>query len=132
MSKYILAVDQGTSSSKAILLDTSSEIVASSENVPATSCCPRPGWVECQPEEMFSSVVQACRSVVNKVGISPRDIACVGLANQGETIIAFDRDGGTPVYPAISWQAGAALNLSISNKVSTPYTTGCGVLAIWV
>lgn len=104
MSGYILAVDQGTSSSKAIIIDQNARIVAVSENVSMTPHYPQAGWVEYQPEEILSSVIQACRSVLNKANIAPQEIACVALANQGETVIAFDRDSGASIYPAISWQ----------------------------
>ena len=111
MSKYILAVDQGTSSSKALIIDQNARIVAVSENIPITPNCPRPGWVEYQPEEMLSSVIQACRSLVSKVNIASQEIACIALANQGETVIAFDRENGDPIYPAISWQDKRSLKI---------------------
>lgn len=104
MPGYILAVDQGTSSSKAIIIDQNARIVAVSENVAITPHYPQAGWVEYQPEEILSSLIQACRSVLNKANIVPQEITCVALANQGETVIAFDRDSGAPIYPAISWQ----------------------------
>lgn len=111
MSNYILALDQGTSSSKAIIIDHDSRIVAASEKSPITPRYLKTGWVEYQPEEILNSVVQAIRSVIKAAKLTLTEIACMGLANQGETVIAFNRENGEPLYPAISWQDKRGLKI---------------------
>ncbi len=109
--KYILALDQGTTSSKAIILDREANIVAVSGNFPIPVQSPRAGWVEYDPEHMLQSLVDAGRDVVKAAMIHPSEIAIVGLANQGETVIAFDKKSGDPICRAISWQDRRTLDI---------------------
>lgn len=102
--RYIMAIDQGTTSSKAILLDHEANVLAVSDNAYVEPLYPRAGWVEYDPRRILESVLEAGWSVIKLAGILPSEIAMIGLANQGETVIAFHRDKGEPVYPAISWQ----------------------------
>lgn len=104
--QYILAIDQGTTSTKALVMDLAGRVVGTSwpARFAVEPCYPRPGWVEFAPEQMLRSVLESARTAVRSAGLSLRDIAGIGLANQGETVIAFDADTGRPVYPAISWQ----------------------------
>jgi len=102
--RYILAIDQGTTSSKAIVLSRNGEIVSVSKGFPIDSIYPQPGWVEYDPGQMFQSVCDAARDAVDKASLTFSDITAIGLANQGETTIAFDRRDGSPIGNAISWQ----------------------------
>jgi len=100
----ILAIDQGTTSTKAIVVDESGSIRATSGNFGITALHPKPGWVEFDPEQMLGSVVAAAEDALDRAGLRRGDVAAVGLANQGETVIAFDAELGQPIHNAISWQ----------------------------
>src|SRR6476660_2303336 len=102
----ILAIDQGTTSTKALVIDEDGQILGSSG--PATfnveSSYPRSGWVQCDPFQLLESVLQSAQAALSNAKLKASDIAAIGLANQGETVIAFDAHTGFPVCPAISWQ----------------------------
>lgn len=105
MARHILAIDQGTTSTKAVVLDDSGRIVGRSRGDRRLEpSCPRRGWVEYDPGAILASLRDAARSAIAEAGLDPGHIAAVGLANQGETVIAFDADSGEPIGPAISWQ----------------------------
>jgi len=99
--KYILAVDQGTTGSRACLYNKSGERVASAYEE-FQQYFPHPGWVEHDPQEIWKSVYNAVQKVL--VNIPGHDIAAVGITNQRETTVIWDRETGKPVYPAIVWQ----------------------------
>lgn len=103
---YILAIDQGTTSTKAVVLDRAGRVAGTSDGArhAVTATHPRAGWVEHDPEQILATVIASARAAVGDAGLDFADIAAVGLANHGETVVAFDRADGTPVYPAISWQ----------------------------
>jgi glycerol kinase len=103
MSEFILAVDQGTTNTTAAILDAHARIVTLSDSFPLTAQRMGPEMIEYEPDELLASVRQAVRSVLKKSGIPARSIRGMGLANQGETVIAFDRATGAPVHRAISW-----------------------------
>jgi glycerol kinase len=103
MGKYILSLDQGTSSSRAILFNRSGEIVATSQKEFHQSY-PQPGRVEQDPLEIYSSQLEVARLVIQKAGATPADIHAIGITNQRETTIVWDKTTGIPVYPAIVWQ----------------------------
>ena len=104
-AQHILAIDQGTTSTKAIVIDCRGRIIGRSRAAERiTPRYPRPGWVEYDPAQILDSVCQSARSAVSDAGISFEQVAGIGLANQGETVIAFDADSGEPIHPAISWQ----------------------------
>ena len=103
MKKYILALDQGTSSSRAIIFDHDGTPVAVSQKE-FTQHFPRPGWVEHDPEEIWESESGVMLDVVSKCGIDPSEIAAIGITNQRETTIVWDAQTGKPVYNAIVWQ----------------------------
>jgi len=103
VSEFILAVDQGTTNTKAAILDEHARIVAISDSFPVTPVRAGPGLVEYEPADLLQSVIGAVHSVVERSGVCTRSIRGVGFANQGETVIAFDRATGTPVHRAISW-----------------------------
>lgn len=100
---YLLAIDQGTTSSRAILFNGAGEMqqVAQQE---FTQIFPEDGWVEHDPEEIWSSTVQVVKDVLAKQAISPSDIAGVGITNQRETTLIWDKNTGKPIYNAIVWQ----------------------------
>ena len=106
VSQTILAVDQGTTSTKAILVADDGTVVATSapQQFAIEPHYPRPGWVEYDPEEIWQTVCASGQAAIRNLGVRPNAIRCVGLANQGETVVAFDSETGQPVYPAISWQ----------------------------
>ncbi|MCZ6570799.1 MAG: glycerol kinase GlpK [Deltaproteobacteria bacterium] len=101
---YVLALDQGTTSSRAILFDHAGRIVAS-EAHEFTQHFPKPGWVEHDPEEIWDSQLRALRGTVSRAGIGFDEIAAIGITNQRETTVVWDRESGEPVYPAIVWQS---------------------------
>ena len=101
--KYILALDQGTTSSRVALVDEKENIVSVlSREFP--QIYPREGWVEHDPMDIWSSQYGVMMETVAKSGISPRDIAAIGITNQRETTILWDKTTGKPVYNAIVWQ----------------------------
>ncbi len=110
MEKYILALDQGTSSSRAILFNTRGQPVAA-ESQPFTQIYPKPGWVEQNPDEIWSSQLIAARAALRKSGVSPEQIASIGITNQRETTIVWDRHTGRPVCNAIVWQCRRTASL---------------------
>ena len=103
MAKYVLALDQGTTSSRAIVFDKKGNIVAKAQKE-FDQIYPAAGWVEHDPMEILFSQFQAVTSVFASGGIKPEDIAAIGITNQRETTIMWDRETGKPVYNAIVWQ----------------------------
>jgi glycerol kinase len=103
MKKYILALDQGTTSSRAILFDHSGRIQSIAQKE-FTQIFPKAGWVEHDPMEIWSSQVSVASEARLKIGASPAEIAAIGITNQRETTIVWDRETGIPVYNAIVWQ----------------------------
>lgn len=101
--KYILSLDQGTTSSRAVLFDENQKITAISQRE-FTQYYPKEGWVEHNPMEIWSSQYSVVTEAVAKSGIAPSDIAAIGITNQRETTIVWERDSGKPVYNAIVWQ----------------------------
>jgi glycerol kinase len=100
---YVLALDQGTTSSRAILFDQDGAIAAVAQKE-FTQFYPQPGWVEHDPMEILSSQLACAVEALGKVGARPRDLAAIGITNQRETVIVWDRASGKPVHPAIVWQ----------------------------
>lgn len=103
MKEYILALDQGTSSSRAILFDRAGHPKAVSQKE-FTQIFPKPGWVEHNPKEIWSSQASVIAEAISAEGINGRDIAAIGITNQRETTIVWDAETGKPVYNAIVWQ----------------------------
>ena len=103
IAKYVLALDQGTTSSRAIVFDKKGNIVAKAQKE-FDQIYPAAGWVEHDPMEILFSQFQAVTSVFASGGIKPEDIAAIGITNQRETTIMWDRETGKPVYNAIVWQ----------------------------
>ena len=103
MGKYILALDQGTTSSRAILFDHDGNAKSVSQKE-FTQIFPKPGWVEHDPKEIWSSQAAVIAEAITKIGVNGLDIAGIGITNQRETTIVWDADTGEPVYNAIVWQ----------------------------
>ena len=101
--QYVLALDQGTTSSRAIVFDTWGRSLGSAQKE-FTQIYPQPGWVEHDPMEIWTSQVGVAREVLGSLGIRPGDVAAVGITNQRETTIVWDRATGKPVHNAIVWQ----------------------------
>ena len=110
MNGYVLAVDQGTTSSRAILFDRSGNIVARAQ-YPITQYYPTPGWVEHDPMEILSTEFLAMAEVYERSGLSPTDIAAIGITNQRETTIVWEKATGKPVSNAIVWQCRRTADL---------------------
>ena len=100
--KYVLALDQGTTSSRAILFDRNGKIVSMSQKE-FTQIYPAPGWAEHDPLEIWETQINAAKEAVKDINVS--EIACIGITNQRETTILWDKNTGEPVYNAIVWQS---------------------------
>jgi glycerol kinase len=101
--KYILAIDQGTTSSRAIVFGDDMSVVSKVQKE-FPQHYPRSGWVEHDPKELWETVLETCRAAVDKAQIGASEVAAIGVTNQRETVIIWDRTTGVPVYPAIVWQ----------------------------
>ena len=101
--KYIMALDQGTTSSRSILFDDGGKIVASAQQE-LTQYFPKAGWVEHDPEEIWRTQLATAKAVLRKAKITARDVAAIGMTNQRETVVVWDRHTGEPVMNAIVWQ----------------------------
>lgn len=102
-SKYIISFDQGTTSSRAILLNEKAEILGISQQE-LTQYYPKQGWVEHNPREIFATQLSVAKELIQKQQIKPRDVAAIGITNQRETTIVWEKETGNPVYNAIVWQ----------------------------
>jgi len=102
--KYVLALDQGTTSSRAILFDRAGEVVALEQHE-FPQHFPRPGWVHHDPEEIWESQLRAARGAMDAAGASAGDVAAIGITNQRETALVWDRATGRAIHPAIVWQS---------------------------
>ncbi|WP_016989273.1 glycerol kinase GlpK [Flavobacterium sp. ACAM 123] len=102
-NKLILTLDQGTTSSRAIVFNHGGEIVSVSQK-PFEQLFPKPGWVEHDPNEIWSSQISCAAEVIAKVGITGKEIAAIGITNQRETTIVWDKETSEPLYNAIVWQ----------------------------
>ena len=101
--KYIIALDQGTTSSRAIIFDKNLNIIGKAQKE-FTQIFPQPGWVEHNAMEIWASQRSVLTEVIAQSGISLKDVAAIGITNQRETVIVWDKNTGEPVYNAIVWQ----------------------------
>ena len=102
--RFVMALDQGTTSSRALLVDRSGAISAT-EQFEFHQSFPHPGWVEHDPEEIWQTQLRAARGVLEATNVSPSDVAAIGITNQRETTVVWDRQTGEPIHPAIVWQS---------------------------
>ena len=103
MADHILAIDQGTTSTRAIVFDRALHIAGMAQQE-FPQFYPKPGWVEHEPEDIWQSVVSTCRAALRKAGIRAREVAAIGITNQRETVVVWDRKTGKPIHRAIVWQ----------------------------
>ena len=103
MSAYILAIDQGTTSSRALIFDRSLRVMGVGQQE-FPQYYPNSGWVEHDPEDLWRTTVETCRIALERAGLSARDLAAIGITNQRETTIVWDRTTGRAIHNAIVWQ----------------------------
>ncbi|NLP18099.1 MAG: glycerol kinase GlpK [Firmicutes bacterium] len=101
--KYIMALDQGTTSSRTIIFDEAGSVVAAAQKE-FTQIYPKPGWVEHDPLEIWSTQLETAQEALKKANAQPEQIAAIGITNQRETTVVWDKNTGEPVYNAIVWQ----------------------------
>ena len=110
MKQYVIALDQGTTSSRCILFDREQNIVGVAQRE-FTQIYPKPGWVEQDPMEIWSSQSSVLTEVLAQTGIAPTQVAAIGITNQRETTIVWDKATGRPIYNAIVWQCRRTASL---------------------
>src|SRR5215471_8063364 len=103
MADYLLAIDQGTTSTRSMLFDSTLAPVAIAQQE-LTQIYPAPGWVEHDPEEIWTTSIATAHQAIAKAGASAAEIAAIGITNQRETAIVWDRATGKPIHNAIVWQ----------------------------
>ena len=104
MKKYVMSIDQGTTSTRAVLIDNEGNIAASNQRE-FTQYFPRSGWVEHNANEIWSSVLSVVAAVMIENNITPAEIDSIGITNQRETAVVWDKNTGLPIYNAIVWQS---------------------------
>ena len=103
MKQYVIALDQGTTSSRCIIFDREQNIIGLAQRE-FTQHYPQPGWVEHDPMEIWSSQSSVLTEALAQSGVTPSEVAAIGITNQRETTIVWDKATGRPVYNAIVWQ----------------------------
>jgi len=109
ISNYILAIDQGTTSTRSIVFSTQGEIMSIAQRE-IRQIYPKAGYVEHDPQEIFNSVLETAREAIRLSKLEIKNIATIGITNQRETIVVWNKDSGTPVYNAIVWQCRRTSN----------------------
>ena len=117
MKKFILAIDQGTTSSRAILFDEKFQIKAI-EQTEISQKLPKPGWVEHNPEEIWETVIAVCKRVMSSSKLEKGSVVSIGITNQRETTIVWDRRTGVPIYNAIVWQDRRTVKICEEHKIN--------------
>src|SRR5699024_10360310 len=110
MKPYILAIDQSTQGTKGVVFDGEGTLLARADR-PHAQKIDANGWVEHDPREILQNTLAVARAALEKAGVDPADLAAVGISNQRETVLAWDRTTGQPLYSAIIWQCGRAKDL---------------------
>src|ERR1700722_5518458 len=118
MSKYILSVDQGTTSCRAILFDRTGATLGVGQKEFRQSFA-QPGWVEHDPLEILETQIECIKAAIKNAGVPASDVACVGVTNQRETTVVWNKKTGKPVYPAIVWQCRRTQDLSSQLKIES-------------
>jgi len=103
ISRYILSIDQGTTSSRAVLFDHGGRPISLGQKE-FKQYFPANGWVEHDPNEIWQSTLSSCKTAMDKAGVVAKEVTCIGITNQRETTIVWDRKTGEPIHPAIVWQ----------------------------
>jgi glycerol kinase len=103
MNSYLLAIDQGTTSTRAILFDTALNPITIAQQE-LTQLYPRPGWVEHDPEDLWTTTLSTVTEVLARAGVNAANVAAIGITNQRETAIIWDRKTGRAIHNAIVWQ----------------------------
>ncbi len=117
--KYILSIDQGTTSTRAIIFDVNGHQVASSQRE-FKQFYPNDGWVEHCPQEILESCLETTQQCLNQAGLSADSLEAIGITNQRETVLVWDKHTGKPIYPAIVWQ-----DRRTSNRCKDLHAEGC-------
>ena len=103
MAKYIMALDAGTTSNRCILFNEKGEIISVAQKE-FNQYFPKPGWVEHDADEIFATQIEVAKEAMATAGANATDIAAIGITNQRETAVCWDKNTGIPVYNAIVWQ----------------------------
>ena len=119
--KFIMSLDQGTTSSRTIIFDKNQTIISKCQQE-YPQIYPKPGWVEHNPLDIYNSQYSTAIDSMLQADISPSDIAAIGITNQRETTIVWDRDTGIPVYNAIVWQCRRTADLCEELKKDREFT----------
>ena len=122
MKQYVIALDQGTTSSRCILFDREQNIVGVAQRE-FTQIYPKPGWVEQDPMEIWSSQSSVLTEVLAQTGIAPTEVAAIGITNQRETAIVWDKATGRPIYNAIVWQCRRTASLCEELKADGAFSS---------
>src|SRR5690625_2921704 len=102
--RYILAIDQGTTSTRAMLFNRAGDVVGSAQQ-PFEQFFPQPGWVEHDANEIWTSTLNCIAEVLRKASVKPVEVAGIGITNQRETAVVWDKKTGEPIHRAIVWQS---------------------------
>ena len=129
MSKYIIALDQGTTSSRAVIFNETGDVVAS-HAIEFPQIYPKPGWVEHDPEDIYTSQVNALKFAVIKANIASDDILAIGVTNQRETTLVWEKETGKPLMNAIVWQCRRTAPWWSGSK-KTASETPSGTEQVW-
>ena len=121
--KYVLAVDQSTQGTKAILFDVNGDLVCRTD-LPHRQLINEKGWVSHDLSEIYSNTIQVVKNLEEKAGIQKEEIACLGISNQRETSAAWSRSTGEPLAPAIVWQCSRASEICERIKTNVEKETG--------
>ncbi|MBR4098835.1 MAG: glycerol kinase, partial [Clostridium sp.] len=121
MKRYIIALDQGTTSSRCVIFDQEQSIVGLAQKE-FTQIYPHPGWVEQDPMEIWSTQYSVLTEALNQSGIAPHQVAAIGITNQRETTVVWDRETGLPICNAIVWQCRRTAPLCETLKADSGLT----------
>jgi glycerol kinase len=122
-SPLILSIDQGTTSSRAVVYDATTFDTLATAQQEIEQHYPQDGWVEHEPEDIWYSVARTVREAIAKAGRSPGDVAAIGITNQRETVVAWDRTSGRPVHRAIVWQDRRTTDFCRERAADQPWLT---------
>lgn len=115
--RYILSLDQGTTSSRAVIFDNLTGKIVGMKNVPLQQIFPQPGWVEHDATSIYHDQLSAIKGAMEQADISSEKIACIGITNQRETVVVWDKDTGKPIYNAIVWQCRRTSDICDNLKI---------------